>query len=412
MPVPKLRRLSAHAALAALALTSALAARAAPLPPAPPGSPPSTVPTAVQNARWHMLDPGINAFTFRNMDQIFTTRSVPRAGAVWTLPSQSHSLDFTYQVGEQTLPAQAIFERNATNALLILKDGHIVHETYRNRSDADTRFIGWSMTKSIVATLVGIALADQKIANLDDPVTRYLPELASGGYAGVSVRQVLEMRSGVDYEERYDFQNPGVAAANHLSSLVRNTSRFADAAKTIPRVHEPGTHFAYKTLDTAVLGWLLERVTGMSVSAYMAQKLWEPLGAQADGFFILDGEPGVGREFTGAGFNATARDFARLGQLMLQEGEANGQQIVPADWVREATTTRSQGTARGGYGYQWWTVPETGAYFALGLQGQIVYVDPATRTVAVKLSYWPPGPPDAWQAEALDFLKAAAAWQP
>ena len=217
------------------------------------------------------------------------------------------------------------------------------------------------------------------------------------------------MRSGVDYEERYDFANPGIAARNHEQALVSNVIRFVDAAKTIKRQHKPGEVWQYKTLDTAVLGWLLERVSGGStIAAYAAQRLWEPLGAERDGFFIMDGQPGVGREFNGAGFNATARDFARIGQMMLQDGQANGRRIVSPEWVREST--RATGGPGPGYGYQWW-IPNDHSFQALGLQGQYIFVDRATRTVVVKLSYFPPGT-DEPHEETDAFLAAASAWTP
>src|SRR5690606_37982450 len=264
-------------------------------------------------------------------------------------------------------------------------------EIYRNNTDERTRFIGWSMTKSITSVLIGCALAEGRIDSLDTPITHYLPELSGGGYDGASIRNVMEMRSGVDYEERYDFENPGVAASNHIAALVRNTARFADVARTLPRKTAPGEIFQYKTIDTAVLGWLIERVTQGSVAAYTARCLWEPLGAEADGFYIMDGAPGTGREFSGAGFNATLRDLARIGQMMLDEGVADGRRIVSVDWVRQSVVPRHpEDPERGGYGLQWWTMADSDAYAAIGLQGQYIYVDPATRTVVVKLSYFPP----------------------
>jgi CubicO group peptidase (beta-lactamase class C family) len=216
------------------------------------------------------------------------------------------------------------------------------------------------------------------------------------------------MRSGVDYEERYDFGNPGIAARNHEQALVTNVVRFADAARTIKRANPPGEIWQYKTIDTAVLGWVIERVSGSTLAAYAAQRLWEPLGAERDGFFIMDGEPGAGREFSGAGFNATLRDFARIGLMMLGEGKANGRQIVPADWVRDST--RATGGPGPGYGYQWWMGTDANSYQALGLQGQYIYVNPGTRTVIVKLSYFPPGD-EAADAESAAFFSAASSWQ-
>jgi CubicO group peptidase (beta-lactamase class C family) len=384
-----------------------------PLPEPLRGGPPSDVPVAVQILRWHMLDNNVSALVFRSMDELFTTRTVARAGSVWYLPRSDRPLDFTYSWQGANLPAGEFLERTYTNALLVMKDGRVISEIYRNNSDAGSRFIGWSMTKSITSVLIGCALAEGKIDSLDTPISRYLPELAEGGYGGVSIRHVMEMRSGVDYEERYDFENPGTAASNHIAALVRNTNRFVDVARTLPRIHPPGEHFQYKTIDTAVLGWLVERATHGSVAAYTARCLWEPLGAESDGYYIMDGAPGTGREFSGAGYNATLRDYGRIGQMMLDGGVANGRRIVSDEWVRESTgPTRPEDSPRGGYGLQWWTIRASDAYAAIGLQGQYIYIDPATRTVVVKLSYFPPGDNSLLESETMAFMAAASAWKP
>jgi CubicO group peptidase (beta-lactamase class C family) len=383
------------------------------LPPVLTEGPASDVPVAIQLLRWSMLNSDVSSLTFRSIDTLFTTRTVARSGAVWQLPRADHALDFSYQFEGGSYTPDQFLDRTYTNALLVMKDGRIVSEIYRNHSNERTRFMGWSMTKSITSLLVGCALSEGRIRSLDDRIETYLPELKDGGYAGVTIRQILQMRSGVDYEERYDFDHPGVAARNHIAALVKNVARFADVARTIKRVHKPGEVFQYKTIDTAVLGWLVERVSGGSnVAAYAAQHLWEPLGAEADGFFIMDGQPGIGREFTGAGFNATLRDYARIGQMMLDGGVANGHRIVPADWVKASTApTVSDDKTPLGYGMQWWTVGRGGAYTAIGLQGQFIFVDPATRTVVVKLSYFPPAEQRA-TGETLAFAAAASAWTP
>ena len=360
-----------------------------------------------------MLDPGFNSLAFRSMDLLFTTRKVPHSGPAWQLPRADHPLDFTYTFGGKTYRPEDLFDRTYTNALLIMKNGVIVAEIYRNYTNDRTHFMAWSATKSFVGTLVGIALEEGRIKSLDDDISSYLTELKGGGYEGVTIRQVLQMRSGVDYQERYDFSptNPTPAARNHENALIKNVARFADPARTIRRAHKPGEFFAYKTLDTAVLGWLVERVAGEPISEYMTRKIWEPLGAEADGFFIMDGPPGVGREFTGAGFNATVRDYARFGQMMLNGGEANGHRIVSSAWVTQATTSAFPSHDLMGYGYQWWTITKSPAFTALGLQGQYIFVDPATKTVVVKVSYFPPGQTPA-EYETLAFLKAASAWTP
>jgi CubicO group peptidase (beta-lactamase class C family) len=407
-----LSRLSVRVLLIA-ALVSSNGSAQQKLPPPLVGGPPSEVPVAVQILRWHMLDNDVSTLAFRSMDSLFTTRTVARSGPVWALPHSDHKLDFTYQWQGMTLSPEQFLERTYTNALLVMKDGRIVSEIYRNNTSERSRFIGWSMTKSVTSVLVGCALAENRIDSLDTPITRYLPELKGGGYDGVSIRQVMQMRSGVDYEERYDFENPGTAASNHIAALVRNTARFVDVARTLKRIHPPGEFFQYKTIDTAVLGWLVERVTEGSVAAYTARCLWEPLGAESDGFYIMDGAPGTGREFSGAGFNATLRDFARFGQMMLNGGVADGRRIVSEGWVRQSTQPSGAAAGeRSGYGLQWWMMGAGDAYAAIGLQGQYIYVDPATRTVAVKLSYFPPGDNSALDGETRAFMAAASAWKP
>ena len=396
-----------------LAATAPLALAQQTLPGPLAGGPASEVPVALQIARWHMNDGDLASFTFRSMDRLFTTRTVARSGAVWNLPRADHALDFRYRWQGKDYTPEQFLERTYTNALLVMKDGRIVSEIYRNGADAQSRFIAWSMTKSVTSILIGCALAEGKIDSLDTPISRYIPELKGSGYEGVSIRHVMQMRSGVDYEERYDFERPGRAASNHISSLVKNQTRFAEVAQKLPRIHPPGTVFQYKTIDTAVLGWLLERAIGSSVAAYTARCLWEPLGAEADGFYIMDGQPGVGREFSGAGFNATLRDFARVGQMVLDGGTANGRRIVSAEWIRESTQPFGpEDNQRGGYGLQWWTYANSEAFAAIGLQGQYIYIDPKTRTVVVKLSYFPPGDNTALDAETAAFAAAASSWSP
>ena len=376
--------------------------------------PVSKVPVAIQNLRWAMLDSDVNTLTFRSMDTLFTTRQVGRSGPVSVLPHNDANMALTYSFEGKNYTTNDFLDRTYTNAMLVMKDGHIVYEKYLNNMQPNVRHMGWSMTKSLVSILVGIAHEEGRIKSLDEPITNYLPELESGAYKGVTIRQVLEMTSGVDYEERYDFIHPGIAAKNHILALVKNVARFADVAKTLKRKDKPGTVFEYKTIESAVLGVLLERVlNGENVSSYMARKLWEPMGMEQDGFFIMDGEPGVGREFTGAGFNATLRDWARIGQLMLNKGEFNGHRIISEKYVDLSThPVLPENSKSGGYAYQWWTMPNSNAYSAIGLQGQFVYIDPDTKTVIVKLSYFPQAKMSEAEQETLTFFDKVSHWTP
>ncbi|HVS78532.1 MAG TPA: serine hydrolase, partial [Steroidobacteraceae bacterium] len=352
--------------------------------------------------------------TFHEMDQIFDTRRVPAGSDVWKLPRAEAKPDFTYQFGGRAYSAEDGLERTDTNALLIIKHGRIVTEIYRNKTDASTHFVSFSMAKSITSILIGDAVADHYIHSIDDPIIRYVPELKGTGYDGVTIRQALEMRSGVDYDERYDFTHPSLAAAMFEDSLVENRIRFAAFAKIVGRAYPPGTRFNYSTLETEVLGWVLRRATKQSISQYMSARLWKPAGMESYGFWIMDGPPPVGREFNGAGFNAVLRDYGRLGLLMLRDGRGpGGKQMIPRDWVRESTDARDTKPVEPGsplgYQYQWWTIAGTDAYTAIGLQGQFIFVDPDTDTVVVKLSYFPPGDRDV-ERESIAFLEAASKW--
>ncbi|MFC3100100.1 serine hydrolase [Altererythrobacter lauratis] len=406
-------------AAAAALLMSIAACSQGQAPAAPETAPPfsqaeidgSLAPSAATVAmRWEWLNPAINAFTFRNTHQVFAYRSVAAPETPRDLPRGD----------PLAMPAAALQGRQVdyatwadatfTNAFLVLKDGRIVFEDYRNRMRAETPHIGFSMTKTITAMLVGQALERGEIASLDDPVRTYVPALADGAYGAATIRNLLEMRSGADIEERYDFgENPSLAAQIHEAAIVRNQRRFADFAVGIPARGEPGTAFNYATLDTAVLGWVLEEATGEKLEDLMESRIWQPLGAEFGGHFLADGPVGEGRALNGMGFNASLRDWARLGQLMLENGLAGAVRVLPEGWVAQMTAMKPTGQAMPGYGLQTWQVDsEPGAYAAVGLAGQFIYVHPASRTVIVKLSYHPPVEPAWLVPDELAYFAAIA----
>ena len=369
---------------------------------------------AVIAMRWQWLNPEINSFTFRETKNVFEYRDVRSGGEVWELPRADGYAMPAIEFGGETRDYARFAGDTFTNALLVIRDGRIVFEDYRNRSDAATRFISFSMAKTITAMLVGIALEQGKIGSLDDPVTKYLPELAGTGYDGATIRQVLQMRSGVDYQERYDFgANPSFAGKLHEQAIVLNRMRFAAGALETRRANAPGSTFNYSTLDTFVIGWVLERATGLELAPFTERYLWGPLGAEAAGFWLADGPPGAGRELAGMGYNAVLRDFGRLGQLMLDGGRRDGRQVLPAGWVEQMTRMVPTGQPMPGYGLFTWQVDdEPGAFAAVGLAGQYIYVHPASRTVIVKLSYYPPVEPEHVAPETLAYFKAIAESQP
>jgi CubicO group peptidase (beta-lactamase class C family) len=390
---------------------------------------------ALQSVRAAYLDQPLSVVTFRSMNEFAATREVARGTNVWQLPRADAALDFSYEFDGQRYSADAFLERTFTNALIIIKDGRIVYENYLNMGEASDRYIGFSMSKSVTSLLVGCAVADGLIRSVDDRVDRYLPELRGGGYEGVTIRQLLNMRSGIEYTETYI---PSAwPRGTPIASPVDYGARYVDAAPHVGRRRRPGSQFEYMNLDTAVLGWLVERVSNSTISAYASRRLWEPMGAEYNGYFVLDGPTSVGRELNLAGFNASLRDWARVGLLMLNEGRANGRQVVPESWVRDSLHNAGGDSEISlGYGYQWWLYPNSRAFSARGHLGQFVFVDPDTRTVIVKLSFFP-GPqglgmladPNDTSAQAQlarrapteslpytreteAFFRAASAWSP
>jgi len=366
--------------------------------------------------RWQWLNPDINSFTFRNTQEVFAYRAVDGVGAghEWQFPkADDFAMPPATLAGEEA-DYDAWAGRTFTNAFIVLRDGAIVFEDYRNRMTADTPHIGFSMTKTITAMLVGQALERGEIESLDDPASRYVPELRSGAYGAATIQDILEMRSGADIQERYDFgENPSLAARIHEAAIVRNEARFADFAVDIPARAKPGAEFNYATLDTAVLGWILEEATGQRIERLMESRIWQPMGAEFDGHFLADGPVGEGRALNGMGFNASLRDFARLGELMRNDGMADGHRVLPEGWIAQMTQMKATGAsgpgASPGYGLQTWQIDdEPGAFAAVGLAGQFIYVHPESRTVIVKLSHYPPVEPEYVAPETLAFFKAIA----
>ncbi|MFD1746224.1 serine hydrolase domain-containing protein [Rhizobium helianthi] len=365
-------------------------------------------PTMV-NARAGMLDPRLNYLTFQHMDQLFATRNVAAGGKASALQVATRSIGDEFNFEGKTQKLSEFLESTSTNALLVMKDGKIVQEIYRNGSTDKTRFMSFSMAKSITSTLVGLAAAEGKIKSLDDKVIDYLPDWKNSAYANVSIRDLLRMRSGIDWQEIYEFGSKTQLTEVHDNSLVGYKYRWCDYARDRAKtLKAPGEAFNYSTLDTSVLGCVLEAAIGGKGADYFSEKIWKPAGMESDGFFLLDGPENVGREFYGAGYNAVLRDYGRFGQLILDKGKVNGKQILPEKWVDEATAAMVEPMPADqelglGYGYQWWTLLGSDAFSAIGLYNQYIFIDPSDKVVIVKLDA--PAAPLGWDKANLDFFK-------
>ena len=365
--------------------------------------PPSTIDPDLVSARMAFPSPPLNVVTFRSFDRLFDSEPVRASSRPWTIPNGEKNLALKYQFDNKSLGLDDFMGRTYTNALVVVKDGRIVSEHYRNGGDVTSRYATFSIAKSLVSMLVGIAIDRGEIASINDPITRYAPEFLGTAYEGVSLRDALQMRSGVDFNE------DGAPFFNFLETVIAgNQQRCADFIKSAPRAHAPGTTFNYSSPETCVIARVLEKATGQRLSKYMEQHLWQKAGMEHPAYWVLDGKPGTGTAIANGGFSASARDLARVGQLMLDGGVTGKRRILSADWAAHSTATDGETgkKRREGYGYQWWTLGDPDAFVGVGLHGQYLYVVPSQKLVIVKFSYWPTGWDEKLEAETSAGFKA------
>jgi len=264
-------------------------------------------------------------------------------------------------------------EERSLTGIVILKNGEIAYEDYfKGTRDKDLR-ISWSMAKSFLSALMGVVVSEGAIASLDDPVTKYVPELKGSAYDGASIRNVLNMASGVTFDEDYFDFNSDINKMGRVLALGGSMDKFAAGLQEQDR--DPGVAWQYVSIDTHVIGMVIRGATGRDIPELMVEKILTPLGLEADPYYVTDGN---GVAFVLGGLNLRTRDYARFGQMVLQDGFYNGTQIVPRDWLLESTKP-SAPTAAGNlqYGYQWWmpSDAEDGEFYAIGVYGQYIYVN-------------------------------------
>lgn len=327
---------------------------------------------------------------FRAMDTVFPYRTIPHDGPVWTFDRDLRPLPATYRFDGEDHDLAAFLERTVTTGLLVVDDGAIVYETYRLGADETSKLTSWSVAKSVVSALVGIAVEEGHIADIKDPVGRYVTNLQGTAYGAVSIEDVLTMSSGVGFDENYD--DPFSDVNMLFIQFAMGTSP-TDTLAELEDARAPGTYNNYISSDTIALGLVLEAATGMPLEEYAASRLWVPMGAEADAFWNTGR---AGSALPMCCLNAVLRDYARFGRLYLEGGARDGEQIIPADWVVASVNPTGAHLQPGdnpasswtfGYGYQWW-IPENprGDVLAIGIWGQYIYVDPARSTVIVKTS--------------------------
>lgn len=350
--------------------------------------------------------------TFRNIDRLFPVRTIEAGGAVRALPVAERQLEnVRFEYDGATYDLYDVMALDNFTAMLVLKDGEIAFETYQRGNTEDTRWMSMSVAKSITSTLAGIAIQEGLIAGLDAPVTDYVPALAGSAYEGVSVRDVLMMASGVEWNETYTDPESDRRALLRAQVSQEPGSAMAVMA-ALPRAAEPGTLNNYSTGETQVLGEIVRGAVDRPLAEYLSEKIWVPYGMEADANWWLDSPDGA--EIGGSGISATLRDYGRFGQFFLEGGVIDGVSILPAGWTEEAPgpTTLKDGSELD-YGYMWWTgwtAPSIadGAYAAIGIQGQNVYINP-TRNVVIVTFGAQPKPVGKEPVDPLVFFDAVAA---
>lgn len=320
------------------------------------------------------------------------TRPVKPSTTPLALPKAVKASEIRYRHRNLGYTLDEYLERQRITGLLILKNGEIVAERYRYGRTEDARFLSFSMAKSVTSMLIGIAVSKGAIASLDDTPAKYVKDLDGSAYGNTSIRHLLRMSSGLRFTERYDGQDDVARLSRSVSS---NNPGVMDVLRSITDRHAPaGEKFVYASAETEVLGRVLTAATGRSMAELTTEWLWQPIGAENNAFWrtSLDGQ-----EVAYAYFNASLRDWGRLGLLLANDGKAGAQQVVPLEYLLDATDAARQPAAFApyratpgfGYGYQFWLHPLRERSFGMqGVSGQAVFVQPASGIVMVQTAVY------------------------
>ena len=332
-----------------------------------------------------LFDEGVIVNNFSHMKTLFFNQKITQQGTAYLFKSNLKPLPESFTYRNKSTNTESFLTRRATTALLVLKDDNISYEQYFLGTHSDDKRISWSMAKSFVSVLFGMQVDAGKI-DIEQTVDFYLPELAYSGYAHVKVKHVLQMSSGVKWNEDYqDFYSD----INKMGRILAIGGSLDQMASELVNESAPGQTFHYVSMDTHVIGMIVRRVSGKSLIELLQQNLWGQLGMEDDAYWLTDSQ---GVAFALGGLNMTTRDYARFGRLLLNNGAYNGQQIVSAQWIKAATTPQADylqpQADKLGYGYQIWLPPEAeaGEFFCVGVYGQYIYINQKHQVVIVKNS--------------------------
>jgi CubicO group peptidase (beta-lactamase class C family) len=337
-----------------------------------------------------LFSPETRVENHRNMKRIFPWRDIAASPKPFVFAKNGGALPAEFQFEGAPRKLEDFLGRTQTSSFVVIKNGAIVSERYFLGANETSQFTSWSMAKSFLSTMIAMAIKDGSIKSLDDKAEIYVPELKGKAYGDVSIRHLLQMSSGIKFDETYANQFSDINLLFYRVFLFG--SKITDVVSGYDREVPAGTRFQYVSSDSQVLAWVLSKATGMPLTQFLQTRIWAPLGMESSAFWSVEREGGS--EIAYCCLNATARDFAKLGQLFLDQGRWGNQQLLPDGWVQEATRPSQPHLQPGatpqkirGYQYQWW-VPENyeGEYFANGVWGQMMWVSEKHKVVIVKTS--------------------------
>ena len=358
------------------------------------------------------LTSDIQVRTFRHTDRLFPVRVVATGSKVRPLePALRRLPAIDFQAAGIRYDLVDFLALNRVTGILVLKDGRVACEEYALGNTPETRWMSMSIAKTITATLVGAAIHDGHIGTLDDVVTEYVRELRGSAYESVTVRQLLQMSSGVGWDETYT--NPASDRRRMLEAQISlRPGAILSLMAQLPRVAAPGARWNYSTGETFIAGALVSAAVRRTLSDYMSERIWVPLGMEAPATWWLESPDGL--EIGGSGLAATLRDYGRFAQFLLDDGKIGAERILPQGWLAEAAAPQLINGERIDYGYMVWPLAAApgavneGAFQAIGIFGQHLYVNPRER-VAIVIWGAQPKPNGKAPVLAADFFAAVTA---
>ena len=318
---------------------------------------------------------------FKNIRGLLPTRIINKSDYPLSL---SYGLDdfsdISYRYKNNTYTIQDYINKFKVGGLIILRNGKILHEEYNFGNNQESRWISFSVTKSVTSMLLGAAIKDGFIKNVEEPVVTYLPHLIDSSYRDVTIKQVLHMSSGIKWNEDYTDPYSDVSLASGLNSL-----ELYSYLNKLGKSSNPGEKFNYNTGEANLIGGIVRSAIGNNLSTYLEQKIWKPFGMEHDAYWVLDNNYSL--ELGGCCINATLRDYSRIGLFAMNKGiTREGISVLPTNWIDESTNPSNNLKY---YGYQWWLDgPEYESFYADGIFGQFIWIDPSSKIVVAMQSVW------------------------